>query len=175
MNERLQGKTKLFTIYCAVILAAICFVVTPALAKTALTVYTAIEADDLKLYKKTFEAANPDIEIKWVRDSTGIITAKLLAEKNNPQADVVWGLAASSLLFLDAQGIFQSYKPVGADKLDPRFMDQRANPVWSGMDAWIAAFKDRIFVWSAMSLINDTISPISWLDSPRRLMRLDVS
>ena len=29
--------------------------------------------------------ANPDIKIQWVRDSTGIITAKLLAEKNNPR------------------------------------------------------------------------------------------
>jgi len=39
----------------------------------------------------------PTIEIKWVRDSTGVITAKLLAEKANPQADVVmaWLRAAS--------------------------------------------------------------------------------
>ena len=37
--------------------------------------------------EKSFEAANPDIKIQWVRDSTGVITAKLLAEKDNPQAD----------------------------------------------------------------------------------------
>ena len=50
-------------------------------AGTQLTVYTALEAEQLKSYKQAFEKANPDIEIKWVRDSTGIITAKLLAEK----------------------------------------------------------------------------------------------
>lgn len=50
-------------------------------AKTELTVYTALEAEQLKTYKEAFEKANPDVEIKWVRDSTGIITAKLLAEK----------------------------------------------------------------------------------------------
>ena len=33
----------------------------------------------------------PNIELKWVRDSTGVITAKLLAEKANPQADVDHG------------------------------------------------------------------------------------
>ena len=38
-----------------------------------------------------FNKAYPDIEIKWVRDSTGVITAKLLAEKANPQADVDHG------------------------------------------------------------------------------------
>jgi len=66
-----------------------------AFAKTELTVYTALEAEQLKTYKKAFEQANPDVEIKWVRDSTGIITAKLLAEKARPQADAVWGLAAT--------------------------------------------------------------------------------
>lgn len=74
-------------------------------ATTQLTVYTALEAEQLKTYKQAFEKANPDIEIKWVRDSTGIITAKLLAEKDRPQADAVWGLAASSLAVLDQQGM----------------------------------------------------------------------
>ncbi|MDH3716256.1 MAG: putative 2-aminoethylphosphonate ABC transporter substrate-binding protein, partial [Gammaproteobacteria bacterium] len=55
-------------------------------AATTLTVYTAIEADDLKRYAAEFNKHHPDIEIKWVRDSTGIVTAKLLAEKSNPQA-----------------------------------------------------------------------------------------
>ena len=65
-----------------------------------LTVYTAVEAEDLQKYAERFNQDHPDIEIKWVRDSTGIVTAKLLAEKDNPQADVVWGLAATSLMLL---------------------------------------------------------------------------
>ena len=48
----------------------------------SLTVYTAIEAEDLKRYAATFNEDHPDIEINWVRDSTGIVTAKLLAKKN---------------------------------------------------------------------------------------------
>ena len=51
-----------------------------AAAKTELLVYTAVEADELAKFKGAFEKANPDIEIKWVRDSTGIVTAKLRAE-----------------------------------------------------------------------------------------------
>ncbi|MFZ4624714.1 MAG: putative 2-aminoethylphosphonate ABC transporter substrate-binding protein, partial [Rhodoferax sp.] len=65
--------------------------------KTQLLVYTALETDQLKAYQEGFNKTNPDIEIKWVRDSTGVITAKLLAEKANPQADAVMGVAASSL------------------------------------------------------------------------------
>ena len=79
-----------------------------------LTVYTAVEADDLKRYAKVFNESYPDIEIKWVRDSTGIVTAKLLAEKNNPQADVVWGLAATSLMLLKTEGMAHPYAPVSA-------------------------------------------------------------
>ena len=73
-----------------------------AQAGTELTVYTALEAEDLKRYAAAFNKQNPDIKINWVRDSTGIVTAKLLAEKENPQADVVWGLSATSLLVLKA-------------------------------------------------------------------------
>jgi iron(III) transport system substrate-binding protein len=72
-----------------------------ALAATELTVYTAYENDDLKAYKAAFEKDNPGIVINWVRDSTGVVTAKLIAEKENPRADVVWGLAVTSLLVLE--------------------------------------------------------------------------
>src|SRR5512138_2710826 len=90
-------------------------------AKTTLTVYTAIEADDLKKYAARFNEDHPDIEIKWVRDSTGIVTAKLLAEKANPQADVVWGLAATSLLVLKPEGMLVPYAPKGLERLDAQF------------------------------------------------------
>ena len=110
-----------------------------ALAETELTVYTAVEAEDLKRYAEAFNADHPDIAIKWVRDSTGIVTAKLLAEKNNPQADVVWGLAATSLLLMKGEGMLEAYAPAGLDGLDPKFRDQDDPPYWTGMDAWVAS------------------------------------
>jgi iron(III) transport system substrate-binding protein len=110
-----------------------------ALAGTELTVYTALEADQLEEYKAAFEADNPDITINWVRDSTGIVTAKLLAEKANPQADIVWGLAATSLLLLDKEGMLEPYAPAGLDKINPRFRDSANPPAWVGMDVWMAA------------------------------------
>jgi iron(III) transport system substrate-binding protein len=114
------------------------FAVSTAWAET-LTVYTAVEAEDLKKYAARFNEDNPDIEIKWVRDSTGIVTAKLLAEKNNPRADVIWGLAATSLLLMKKEGMLEPYAPVGLEKLDPKFRDKADAPYWTGMDAWVAA------------------------------------
>ena len=79
-------------------LATVALISSVALAqKTQLLVYTALETDQLKAYQEGFNKAYPDIEVKWVRDSTGVVTAKLLAEKGNPQADAVMGVAASSL------------------------------------------------------------------------------
>ena len=113
---------------------------TGAMAKTDLLVYTAVEADELKGFKNAFEADYPDINIKWVRDSTGIITSKLLAEKANPKADIVWGLAATSLMLLGNEGYFQGYAPKGLKKLDSKYYDTKNNPPqWVGQRAWIAS------------------------------------
>ncbi len=111
-----------------------------ATAKTQLLVYTAIEADELAMFKKEFEKDYPDIEVKWVRDSTGIVTAKLLAEKANPRADIVWGLAATSLVLLANEGYFQGYAPKGMDKLNQAYIDpSNKPPLWVGQRAWIAS------------------------------------
>lgn len=123
----------------AAVLAASALIAVPALAqKTRLTVYTAIENDQLGPYKQAFEAANPDVEIAWVRDSTGVITARLLAEKDNPRADVIWGLGASSVALFDSMGMLQAYSPKGLDQVKPVFKSTASPATWTGMDAWLA-------------------------------------
>jgi iron(III) transport system substrate-binding protein len=107
-----------------------------AAQKTQLLVYTALETDQLKAYQEGFNKTNPDIEIKWVRDSTGVITAKLLAEKANPQADAVMGVAASSLALLDKQGMLIPYAPLNLDAIMSQYRDKKTPPAWFGMDVW---------------------------------------
>ncbi|MGH8858046.1 MAG: ABC transporter substrate-binding protein, partial [Polaromonas sp.] len=104
--------------------------------KTTLLVYTALETDQLKVYRESFEKANPAVAIKWVRDSTGVITAKLLAEKANPQADVVMGVAASSLAILDQEQMLAAYEPKGFKELNAQYSDSAKPPKWVGMDVW---------------------------------------
>lgn len=106
------------------------------MAQTPLTVYTALEADQIQAYEASFEKAYPDVKIKWVRDSTGIITAKLLAEKAAPQADVVMGVAASSLLLLAKDNLLQPYAPKGVEKLNKHYVSETRPPTWVGMDVW---------------------------------------
>ena len=105
-------------------------------ATTQLLVYTALETDQIKAYQEGFNKSYPDIEIKWVRDSTGVITAKLLAEKANPQADAVMGVAASSLALLDKQGMLIPYAPLNLDAIMSQYRDKKNPPAWFGMDVW---------------------------------------
>jgi iron(III) transport system substrate-binding protein len=107
-----------------------------AAQKTQLLVYTALETDQIKAYQEGFNKVEPNIEIKWVRDSTGVITAKLLAEKANPQADVVMGVAASSLALLDTNGMLEPYRPLNADAIMSQYIDKKNPPAWFGMDVW---------------------------------------
>ena len=76
--------------------------------------------------------AEPEHQLKWVQDSTGVITAKLLAEKANPQADVVMGVAASSLALLDSQGMLVPYAPLNLDAIMAAYRDKKNPPAWCG-------------------------------------------
>src|SRR5258705_230821 len=95
--------------------AALCAAIATGAAaqKTELLVYTALETDQLKAYTESFQKTNPNIDLKFVRDSTGVITAKVLAEKANPQADAIMGVAASSMEIFKAEGMLVPYTPAG--------------------------------------------------------------
>ena len=114
----------------------LCLSALPAQAqKTKLTVYTALENDQLAPFKSEIEKAVPEADVEWVRDSTGVITARFLAEKDNPKADIVMGLAASSLLLFKKVGLLEPYQPKGVEALKPAFRSSDGS--WVGQDAFL--------------------------------------
>jgi iron(III) transport system substrate-binding protein len=119
--------------------SALAFAATGAWAqKTELLVYTALETDQLKAYTESFVKQNPNIELKFVRDSTGVITAKILAEKANPQADAILGVAASSMEIFKGEGMLAPYAPAGFQKLTRNYSDKGNPPAWIGQDVFAA-------------------------------------
>lgn len=150
---------RLLTVAAAVVATAL--IATPALAqKTKITVYSGLENDQLGPYKQAFEAANPDVEIAWVRDSTGVITARVLAEKDNPRADVIWGLGASSVALFDSMGLLEPYAPKGVDQVKPTFRSSKNPPTWTGMDAWLAVMCFNTIEGGKKNMAK----PASWTD-----------
>jgi iron(III) transport system substrate-binding protein len=106
--------------------------------KTELLVYTALETDQLKAYTESFQKQNPNIDLKFVRDSTGVITAKLLAEKANPQADAILGVAASSMEIFKGEGMLAPYAPKGFQALTRHYSESGNPPAWVGQDVFAA-------------------------------------
>ena len=110
-----------------------------ALAKTELVVYSNSEPEMLRLYTQEFKTLHPDIELKWVRDSAGPVLARLLAEKDSPKADVIFGLSLAATLTLKPLGLLEPYTPAEYDSLIPDMRDNSDRPTWIPMNAWGAA------------------------------------
>jgi len=102
-----------------------------------LTIYTSLETDETEDYIKAAQAAT-GLQINWTRFSTGIVGAKLLAERQNPQADVVYGWAVTYLMDYVQRGFFEPYKPKGGEAIPARFKDP--NDYWYAIDLYLAAF-----------------------------------
>lgn len=131
-----------------------------AQTRTKLTLYTAVENDQLVPFKQAIEAAVPEVEVVWVRDSTGVITARFLAEKDNPRADMVFGQAVTALILFEKMGLLEPYKPAGVDALKPVFRDSDGPYSWTGMDAYLGVV---CFNTVEAAKVNVAI-PKSWKD-----------
>lgn len=134
-------------------------------ATGAITVYTALEDDQIAKYLPLFQKEHPDIKVNKVRDSTGVVIAKLLAEKDNPQADAVWGLAVSSLLVADQQGMLEPYAPKGLEygvefKFNTVVTDISHPNFVAGGEAWTC---DRLYVCSGTDF--ETLYPAIYQQS----------
>lgn len=110
-----------------------------AQAKTAIQVYTTLLPESLAEFKSAFESENPEIEIIWRRESTGVLTARIAAEGENARADAIWGLAVTSMLDFKKRGLLVPYAPANLAEIRPGFRDPDAVPSWVGMEAWAAA------------------------------------
>ncbi len=144
----------------AVVLLSFATTFPAAAQKTRLTVYTALENEQLVPYKAAAEKALKNVEIAWVRDSTGVITARLIAEKANPRADAIWGLSVFSLMQLDGMGMLEGYTPKGADQLRPSFRSSKSPMTWTGMDAFASA----ICFNTVLAKQKNLPTPVTWSD-----------
>lgn len=105
-----------------------------------LTIYTAFEEEQVTEYVKAFEKDYPDIKVNLIMDSHGIISAKVLSEKDNPQADIIWGLSAINMIGLDKLGLLESYKPSNFDDINTTFIGDTKNLSWIGLTVTETAF-----------------------------------
>jgi iron(III) transport system substrate-binding protein len=118
--------------------AMVTFFLGTAIAKDKVTVYTSLETDETVKYLEVARKDLPDLDIDIIRLSTGELGARMLAEKDNPQADCIWGWAVTNMEDFIPKGMLEPYKPKGVEKLEKRFVHPKY--YYAGVDMYIAAF-----------------------------------
>ncbi|WP_281976900.1 ABC transporter substrate-binding protein [Pseudorhizobium flavum] len=90
-----------------------------------LVIYTSQPNEDAQATVDGFKAANPGLEVEWVRDGTPKIMAKLMAEieAGNPVADVLLIADTVTLERMKQAGQLLAYKSPEAKNLDASLYD----------------------------------------------------
>lgn len=121
--------------------------------KTVLNVYTGLEEEYLNHYIEMCKADFPNVELNIIRDSQGAIAAKVIAEGNNPVADVLWGMASINLIDLAKEGRLSELNNEWLTNIDPTYIDSISEkPQWTGMTAWTSAITANKYELAAKNL-----------------------
>lgn len=102
-----------------------------------ITVYTAVEEHLVGEYIEEFNKEYPDIKVNIISSGTGDIIAKLIAEKENPQADIVW--STSDIMILKKFNLLESYIPENSKDIPEIFKDNKPDYSWTGNSIWLVA------------------------------------
>jgi len=117
--------------------AAVALIAGPAAAKDTVVVYTSLENEEVVEYLKLAQSELPDLDIQAIRLSTGELGARMLAEKDNPQADCIWGWAVTNMAEFIPKGMLLPYKAAGWEKIPANFKDPEG--YWTAIDLYAAA------------------------------------
>ncbi|WP_312604506.1 ABC transporter substrate-binding protein [Kosakonia cowanii] len=95
-------------------------------AKSTLTLYTSQPNDDAQMTVSAFEKAHPDIEVKWIRDGTSKLIARLQAElaAGSAAPDVLLIADSVTMESLKKQNLLAAYKSPEAARFDSQLFDQ---------------------------------------------------
>lgn len=104
--------------------------------KKELVVYTSLDENDVKKYIEDYNKKYPDVDLKIVRESNRTILNKLIKEKGDTKADIVWGISPSGLLTLDRKGLLDTYIPKDIEIIFNNFRRVEELPTWIGNDIW---------------------------------------
>ena len=127
--------------------------------KRILHVYSSLPEVEVKEYVEAFEKKYPDIDVVWVRLSTGAMLARIRAEAANPQASLWFGGPTDSYMVATREGLFMPYKEsLGWQYMPSLYKDP--DGYWTGFGINYLCFVSNINFLKAHGLEP----PTSWYD-----------
>jgi len=98
------------------------------------------------------------IQVKWIRQSSGQILAKVLAEKANPQADVMFGGPAETFIPAIQAGVLEPYASPAAATIPAVYKDPQ--------NYWLGLARDPLVFMTNTNFLrqHNMKPPTSWFD-----------
>ncbi len=129
----------------------------PAQAADSVNVYSIWPENWARPMFQEFEKAT-GIKVNFVRFSSGEALARVIAEKNNPRVDVLFGGPVETHAAGIKEGIFEPYKPPTFNVLPARFKQAEGQ--------WVAIADDPLVFMSNTKFLkeNNLKPPASWED-----------
>jgi iron(III) transport system substrate-binding protein len=141
------------------LMAAALLTALPIVAQAGtVTVYTALEEDEIAAYLAQAKKDLPDIDVQVLRLSTGDLGARLLAEASKPRNDVIWGWAVTNMLDPRILALTEPYAAKGSGALAPAY--KAKDGAWFAATGYMAAF----CVNTEMLKAKNLPMPTSWKD-----------
>ena len=113
-----------------ILVLSVFFTVSAAPAQETLNAYSIWPENWARPMFQEFEKAT-GIKVNFIRFSSGEALARVIAEKNNPRVDVLFGGPVETHIAGIKENVFEPYKPPVYAELAPRFKDP--NAYWVGI------------------------------------------
>jgi len=140
-----------------IVLAVLVLPATSLAAGTTLNAYSIWPENWARPMFEEFEKAT-GIHVNFVRFSSGEALVRVVAEKNNPQVDVLFGGPVETHSAGIKEGVFEPYKPPSYDVLEARFKDPQGY--------WVGIADDPLVFMSNKKFLTEKglNPPASWND-----------
>jgi len=124
--------------------------------RTPLTLYSPHGRDHLTLLERDFEAANPDIDVRWLDLGSQEVLERLRLERVNPQADLWFGGPTTLFARAVAESLLAPYRPSWAP-----FVDSAG--IGPG-DLYYPVYRTPAVIVYNTQAVPDSLAPRDWDD-----------
>lgn len=119
-----------------------------------LVIYSTHPEDLLEFVATAFEEET-GVAVEFI-NLKGELAEKVLAEKDNPQADIMYGGASSIFIELKEQDVFEATTPSWGTELDPLFKDQEG--------FWYGTMQTPVMMFYNNEMLSEAEAPKDWSD-----------
>ena len=121
-----------------------------------LVVYSPHGKEMLGEYEQLFEAANPEVDVRWIDMGGQDAYDRIRTERANPQASIWWGGDGPTFSKAAAEGLLEPYRPSWADHVP--------EDAHHAGDAWFATYLTPEVILFNTRTVSAEEQPTDWDD-----------